>query len=112
MKEGVFDGPQIRKLIKDVTFKNCMSDIELQAWESYKDVINKFLGNVKDDQYEEIVNTMLKKFKGQGYNMSLKLHYLHSPLEYFQENLGALSEEHGERFHQDIKDIETRYQGR
>ena len=83
MKEGVFDGPQIRKLIKDVTFKNCMSDIELQAWESYKDVINKFLGNVKDDQYEEIVNTMLKKFRGLGCNMSLKLHFLHSHLEHF-----------------------------
>jgi hypothetical protein len=29
----------------------------------------------------------------------------------FPENLGAVSEEHGERFHQDIKEIERRYQG-
>ena len=46
MNKGVFDGPQIRKLIKDVVFKNGMSDIELQAWKSYKDVTEKFLGNV------------------------------------------------------------------
>ena len=30
---------------------------------------------------------------------------------FFPENLGALSEQQRERFHQDIKDIEIRYQG-
>ena len=30
----------------------------------------------------------------------------------FPENLGDLSEEQGERFHQDIKTMEARYQGR
>jgi hypothetical protein len=44
--------------------------------------------------------------------MSLKLHFLHNHLEYFLENLGALSEEQGERFHQDIEEMERRYQGR
>jgi hypothetical protein len=33
-------------------------------------------------------------------------------LVFFFENLGAVSEEQGERFHQDIKEIERRYQGR
>jgi hypothetical protein len=33
-------------------------------------------------------------------------------LDFFPENLGALSEEQGERFHQDIKKMERRYQGR
>jgi hypothetical protein len=31
---------------------------------------------------------------------------------FFRENLGAVSEEQGERFHQDIKEMERRYQGR
>ena len=44
--------------------------------------------------------------------MSLKLHYLHSHLDFFPENLGADSEEHGESFHQDIGTMERRYQGR
>ena len=34
--------------------------------------------------------------------MSLKLHFLHSHLYFFPENLGDVSDEHGERFHQDI----------
>ena len=44
--------------------------------------------------------------------MSLKVHFLHAHLDYFPQNLGDMSEEHGERFHQDIKSMETRYQGR
>jgi len=44
--------------------------------------------------------------------MSLKVHFLFSHLDYFPDNLGDFSEEMGERFHQDIKIMETRYQGR
>lgn len=44
--------------------------------------------------------------------MNLKLHFLDSHLDYFPENLGHFSEEQGERFHQDIKEMERRYQGR
>ena len=41
--------------------------------------------------------------------MSVKLHFLYSHLDFFQENLGDFSEEHGERFHQDIEPMEKRY---
>ena len=44
--------------------------------------------------------------------MSIKLHFLHSHLHFFRANLGAVSEESGERFHQDIMVMEKRYQGR
>jgi len=43
--------------------------------------------------------------------MSLKIHFLHSHLDFFPENLGSVSDEHGERFHQEMKIIEQRYQG-
>ena len=45
-------------------------------------------------------------------NMSLKTHILHSQLDFFPENLGAVSEEYGERFNQDIAEIKKRYQGK
>ena len=35
---------------------------------------------------------------------------LDAHLDEFKENLGAYSEEHGELFHEDIKDFESRYQ--
>ena len=40
-----------------------------------------------------------------------KIHYLFSHMDRFPENLGAMSDEQGGRFHQDIKDMETRCQG-
>lgn len=51
-------------------------------------------------------------FKEMGCKMSLKLHFLHSHLDNFPENLGAVSDEQGERFHQDVLTMEKRYQGR
>ena len=44
--------------------------------------------------------------------MSIKLHNLHNHLEHFPENHGDVSDEQGERFHQDISEMESRYQGR
>ena len=44
--------------------------------------------------------------------MSIKIHYLFSHLGRFPENLGEVSEERGEKFHQAIKNMEMGYQGR
>jgi len=38
--------------------------------------------------------------------MSVKVHFLHSHVNYFPENLEAMIEEQGESYHQDIKTIE------
>ncbi|GBM43419.1 hypothetical protein AVEN_18593-1 [Araneus ventricosus] len=47
-----------------------------------------------------------------GCNMSLKIHFLHSHLEFYREKLGLVRDEHGERFHQDISNMGARYQGK
>jgi hypothetical protein len=78
VKEGMFDGPQIRQLMKDTAFTDTMSDIELQAWNAFK----KFLGNVKDPRYEKIVGNVLEKLQILGCNISLKLHFLHFHLDF------------------------------
>ena len=54
---------------------------------------------------------MLHAYKEMGARMSLKMHFLHAHLDFFPENNGDVSDEHGERFHQEIKIIEGRYQG-
>ena len=46
-----------------------------------------------------------------GCRMSLKIYFLHSLLDFYPANLGAISDEQGERFHQDIQPMEARYQG-
>ena len=55
---------------------------------------------------------MLSKFKDLGKKMSIKVHYLFSYLDRFPTNLGDLSEEPGERFHQSVKVMEERCQGK
>ena len=49
---------------------------------------------------------MLVNFQKLEYRMIVKIHFLHSHLDFFRLNLGAMSEEQGERFHQDIKTME------
>lgn len=58
------------------------------------------------------MNGILDSYKKLGYLMNSKLHYLHSHIDYFSQNLGDFSEEQEERFHQDIKKMEKGYQGR
>lgn len=71
-----------------------------------------FLGNTKSPEYKQIVTKMITDFRTLGCLMKLKLHFLHSHLDKFPDKLGDFSEEQGERFHQDMKVMETRYQGR
>jgi len=62
--------------------------------------------------YQDVVQDLLTSYKAMGCNMSLKIHFLESHLKFFPENLGKVSDEHGERFHQDILAIEKQYQGK
>lgn len=112
VKEGIFVGPQIRQLLRDEAFDEALNEIEKAAWLSFKDICNGFFGNRKAENYVEIVNNLLASYKAMGCNMSLKIHFLDSHLDFFPENLGAVSDEHGERFHQDVLDMEKRYQGK
>ena len=69
-------------------------------------------GNKKANNYETLVTNLLSTFHSLGCNMSVKLHFLYSQFDRFPENLGTVSDEQGDRFHQDLKTIKERYQGR
>ena len=112
MKAGVFVGPQIRELFKDHQFETVLSKKEKAAWESFKNVSNNFLGNFKAENFEELVENLMDSYKQLGSNMSLKMHFLNSHLDFFPPNCGDVSDEHGERFHQDISVMEQRYKGK
>ena len=55
---------------------------------------------------------MLQNFKEMKVNMSLKTQMMHSHLDFFPENMGALSDEHCERFREDIAIIEKSFKGK
>ena len=89
-----------------------MSDSKKNAWLSFKDVVKNFLGNTRTFNYTENVQKLLESYKALRCNMSIKLYFLHCYLAKFLENLGAASDEQGKQFHQDLKVMEERYQGR
>ncbi|KAJ8685654.1 hypothetical protein QAD02_021447 [Eretmocerus hayati] len=109
LKEGVLVGPDIGELMLDSGFDTVLNEVELKIWKSVKNVINSYLGNRKSENYETLVRDMLQNFQQMKGNQSLEIHMLDSHLVFFPDNLGAVSDEHGERFHQEIATLENRY---
>ena len=111
LKTGIFDGPQIRKLMQNQIFTARMTVAKRATWFSYVSVIREFLSNTKASNYRSLVDVMLQNFQARGARISIKLYYLFSHLDYFPENLGNVGKKHEERFHQDIRTMEKRCQG-
>jgi len=59
-----------------------------------------------------MVADLLHSYKAMGFNMSLKVNFVDSHLDFFPENLRSVSNEHGQRFHQNISTMEKLYQGK
>ena len=111
VKGGIFIGPQVKLILKSDEFLETLSAVEKDAWICFAAVVQGFLGNNKEDNYAELVTNLVNSYGNMGCRMSMKVRMLDANLDEFKENLGAYSKEHGERFHQKIKDFESRYQG-
>ena len=112
LKESIFVWPQTREVLKDTDFEELLNLKELRAWETFKSVCSGFLGNTCVPDYQACIENLLKTYEDMGCRMSLKIHFLHSHLNFFPPNLGAVSDKLGERFHQDITKMESNYQGK
>ena len=85
--KGIFVGPQINKLLKDEDFDHTLTGIEKVAWNAFRDVAHNFFGNTKAPNYIELVELMIDSFKNMGCNISLKIHFLHSHLDFFLQTV-------------------------
>lgn len=112
IKAGIFIGPEIKKMLLSEQLEATMTVIEKNAWQAFRSIVNGFLGNNKSENYRELADNLIQCYGRLGCRMSIKMHYIFSHIDFFPPNLGAVSDEHGERFHQDIHKMEKRYQGR
>ena len=112
IKEGIFIGPQIREIMQDKLFDEDLNETEKNARLSFKRLCKDFLGNHKAVNYQNIVQDLLTSYKAMGCNMSLKIHFLESHLDFSPENLVEISDERGERFHEDGMATKKWYQGK
>ena len=106
MKADIFYGPQSRKLIKDAGFIQSVTHRASGARQLFILVAQNVLGNRKAENYAKLIENMLFNLKDLGVNMSIKVYELLDHLDRFPANLGDLSEEHGERLHQDMEVME------
>ena len=101
-KVEFFIEPDIKKLLNCNIFANSLNLTERKAWNVFRSVITRFLENKKHKKYGANLRNLVNMYKEMGYEMPLKLHFLDLQLDVFKENLGDVSKEHGECFHQDI----------
>ena len=112
IKEGIFVGPQIHKLYKDEHFNTILIGDEKFACDTFVQLSTNFLGNKRAENCKDLLAN-LHCYSRLGCNMSLKIHFLHSHLDYFADNCGAVSDEHLQIcFHLQISNVEMRYQGK
>ena len=93
LKVGIYDGPQIRELMKDPMFDEALSKVELSAWQSLKLIATNFRENRRSAEYEKEIEEPQESFRPLGAQMSVKLNFLQSQLDYFPKNCGDLSKE-------------------
>ena len=88
--------------MKNHHFIGTLSDLQKNVLSAYKDIVEKFLGNPRAKNYTRIVHKLLGSYKTFGCNMDIKLHFPYSHLSTFPETLVKVSDEQGERFHQNF----------
>jgi hypothetical protein len=86
---------------------------EMHVFFLFKRIYKDFLGNHKAAKYQDVVQDRLSSYSAMGCNISPKIHFLESLLDIFPENLGEVSDKHGDRFHQTVpRQVDIKYVGR
>jgi len=93
---------QIRELMQDKEFDEDLNETERNAWLSFKRICKDILGNHKAANYQDVMQYLLISYKAVGWNMSLKIHFLESHLDFFPENLSEVSDKHSQDFTQTL----------
>ena len=89
-----------------------INPLEVDVRRGFVRVVQNFLGNEKSAKFVQGAQSMPDANRRLGANMSIKVHFFHNHLDRFPANCGDVSNKQGERFHQGVKEMETRYRGR
>jgi len=69
--------------MQDKQFDEDLNETERHAWLYFERICKEFIGNHKAANYQDVVQYLLPSYKAVGCNMSLKIHFLESHLEFF-----------------------------
>ena len=75
VKGGIFVGPQITRVLASEELEVQMSDLERNAWQAFRMIVEGFLGNHRRDDYAMMVSSLIESYEKLGCRTSLKLHF-------------------------------------
>ena len=78
----------MKKLLKDEDFDDTLSERNKVGLNAFRDVAHNFLRNTKASNYIELTEHMIDSYKNMGSYMSMKIHFLHSHLNFLPSNCG------------------------
>ena len=96
--KAVFVGPQIRKVTRNHGFEGKLTPKDLASWKLFCKCSTGVSRKEKKIKTKILVIRLLTSYKRLSYCMSLKMHLLHSQINFLPQNLAAVSDEQGERF--------------
>jgi len=76
--------------MREKLFDEDLNETERNTWLSFKRICKDFLGNHKTANYQDVVQDLLTSDKAMGCNMSLKIHFLETQLD-FSHKISAKS---------------------
>jgi len=88
LRARIFDGPQIRVLL-DKYFPLTMTTLGKMLGRSFTAVVENFFRNFEVLKYHDLSKQLLNSYEQLGCNMSVKVNFLHSHVNYFSESLEA-----------------------
>jgi hypothetical protein len=97
------------KFAKSDLFEDLLTENEKCAWLMFKVVCLNFFGNVKTENYKQLVEDLLNAYQTLGCDMSLKIHFSHSQTP---SEPGHSEQQTWGLFHHDISTVEKRCTGK
>jgi hypothetical protein len=103
---------QITQLSKVQDFSTKLNSTKRRAWKAFENVYRNFPGNAKVENYSEIVQELISPLSAIECNTSWYFIFWLSIRIFFLKKMGAVSNEHGEKFHHDISQYGKGYSGK
>jgi hypothetical protein len=97
--------------VKSEPFEHLLTETDISTWLTFKAVYVNFLGKVKTENCKKLIEDLLIAYQTMECNIPLRVHLLHSLLDFFRPNLGAVNDEQKEGFQQHISTMEKLYAG-
>ena len=66
VKSGIIVGPQIRRMLASEELEEQMSDLERNAWQDFRMIVEGFIGNHRRDDYAMMVSNLIESYEKLG----------------------------------------------